>query len=174
VKRSTGGNPGQPLSSETITLSVPTLSCQGEGHTSDQRNQDREPIGDATESQTLRMDGHSPHGNREIPEAPLPVGGRGRLGKVIDRTSNAHVSGKSDDLIVPEKQANKVGSTPAAESVEGRGSAKGNVARQTAVRTQSRVTASFGLSGVRQAARRETRLPTNAFTSPTQGKSRMR
>jgi hypothetical protein len=33
VKRSTGGSPGQPLSSEIITLSVPTLSCQGEGHT---------------------------------------------------------------------------------------------------------------------------------------------
>src|SRR5260221_11266697 len=77
----TGGSPGQPLSSEIITLSVPTLSCQGEGHTSSQRNQDRELIGDATESQTLRMDGHSPHGNRETPETPLPVGGRGRLGK---------------------------------------------------------------------------------------------
>ena len=25
-------NPGQPLSSEIITLTVPTLSCQGEGH----------------------------------------------------------------------------------------------------------------------------------------------
>ena len=33
VKRSTGGSPGQPLSSEIITLSVPTLSLQGEGHT---------------------------------------------------------------------------------------------------------------------------------------------
>jgi hypothetical protein len=33
VKRSTGGCPGQPLSSENNTLSVPTLSIQGEGHT---------------------------------------------------------------------------------------------------------------------------------------------
>ena len=33
VKRSTGGSPGQPLSSEINTLSVPTLSIQGEGHT---------------------------------------------------------------------------------------------------------------------------------------------
>ncbi len=126
------------MSSEIITLSVPTLSCQGEGHTSSQRNQDRELIGDATESQTLRMDGHSPHGNRETPETPLPVGGRGRLGKVLDQTPNVHVDGESDGLIVPEKQANNVGLTPTAESVEGRGSTKGNVARQAADRTQSR------------------------------------
>jgi hypothetical protein len=33
VKRSTGGRPGQPLSSENNTMSVPTLSIQGEGHT---------------------------------------------------------------------------------------------------------------------------------------------
>ena len=98
------------------------------------------------------MDRHSPRGNRETPETPLPVGGRGRLGKVLDQTPNMHVSGESDGLIVPEKQANKVGPTPAAESVEGRGSAKGNVARQAADRTQSRAPASSGLSGVRKAA----------------------
>jgi len=33
VKRSTGENPGQPLSSEIITLCAPTLSFQREGHT---------------------------------------------------------------------------------------------------------------------------------------------
>jgi hypothetical protein len=134
----------------------------------------REPTDDATESKTLRMDRHSPRGNRETPETPLPVGGRGRLGKVTDRTPNAHVHGESDDLIVPGKQANKVGPTPAAEPVEGRGSAKGNVAQQAADRTQSRIPALSGLSGIRKAARRETCVPSNAFTSLTQGKSRMR
>jgi RNA-directed DNA polymerase len=118
----------------------------------------REPTDDATESKTLRMDGHSPHGNRETPETPMPVGGRGRLGKVLDQSPNMHDDGESDDLIVPEKQANKAGPTPEAESVEGRGSTKGNVARQAADRTQSRVTASSGLSGVRQAARRDKRM----------------
>ena len=54
MKRSTGESPGQPLSSEIITLRVPTLSCQGEGHTSSQRNQDRELPDDATESKNLR------------------------------------------------------------------------------------------------------------------------
>jgi RNA-directed DNA polymerase len=126
----------------------------------------REPTEDATESKTLRMDRHLPHGNRETPETPLPVGGRGRLRKVLDQSPNVYVDGESDDLIVPEKQANKVGPTPAAESVEGRGSTKGNVARQAADRTQSRASASSGLSGVRQAA--------NAYSLLTQGKSRMR
>src|SRR5437879_2182902 len=104
------------------------------------------------------MDRHSPHGNRETPETPLPVGGGGRLEKVLDQTSNMHVSGESDGSILPQKQANKVGPTPVAESVEGRGSTEGNVARQAADRTQSRVPASSGLSGVRQAARRDKRM----------------
>jgi hypothetical protein len=134
----------------------------------------REPTDDATESQTLRMDGHSPRGNRETPETSLPVGGRGRLGKVLDQSPDMHVHGESDGLIVPGKQANKGGLTPAAESVEGRGSAKGNVAQQAADRTQSRVPASSSLSGIRTAARRETCVPTNASSSLTQGKSRMR
>jgi hypothetical protein len=59
----------------------------------------REPTDDATESQTLRRDGHSPRGNRETPETSLPVGGRGRLGKVTGHTPNAHVHGESDGLI---------------------------------------------------------------------------
>ena len=54
VEALTEVNPGQPLSSENITLCVPTLSCQGEGHTG--RSVQREFLLDATESQTLRMD----------------------------------------------------------------------------------------------------------------------
>ena len=37
-----------------------------------------------------------------------------------------HVSRESDGPIVPEKRANKAGPKAAAESVEGRGSTKGN------------------------------------------------
>ena len=77
------------------------------------------------------------------------------MGKVSDQTPNRHVSGESDDLIVPEKQANNAG-PPAAESVEGRGSTKGNVARQDTDRTQSRKPVSFGLGGIRSAADRDT------------------
>ena len=98
----------------------------------------REPTDDATESKNLRMDGHLPRGNRE-----------------------------SDGLIVPKKQANKAGPMAAAESVEGRGSTKGNVAGKAADRTQSRKPASIGLRDVRKAA-------INTFTPHTRGRSRMR
>lgn len=118
----------------------------------------REPTDDATESKTLRMDGHTPRGNRETPETPSPVGGKGRLGKVKHLTPNAHVSGESDGPIVPKKQTNKVGPTAAAESVEERGPTKGIAARQATDRTQSRKPVSLGLRGVRLAARRDQRM----------------
>ncbi len=126
----------------------------------------REPTDDATESKNLRMDGHLPRGNRETPVAPSAVGGGGRLGTVNDQAPNAHAAGESDGLIVPKKQANKAGPTAAAESVEGRGSTKGNVAGKAADRTLSRKPASIGLRGVRKAARRD-RIPINTFTPHT-------
>ena len=46
--------------------------------------------------------------------------------------------GKSDRPIVPGKSPNKT-RTPAAEEMEGRGLAKGNLSQQNAFRTQSRV-----------------------------------
>jgi len=69
------------------------------------------------------------------------------------------VARESDDPIVPAKRANKTGArpsrNPAAESVEERGSTKGN-AKQTSVRrTQGRIGASSGLLRVRDAARRD-------------------
>ena len=130
----------------------------------------REPTDDATESKTLRRDRHSPRGNRETPEAPLPVGGRGRLGKVLDQRPNRHVSGESDDLIVPEKQANKVGPTPAAESVEGRGSPKGN--RVSVLLTPDTVPDHVRHRRARRATGRDG-LRT-VLIANTQGRSRMR
>ncbi|MGH7135495.1 MAG: hypothetical protein ACREHD_07125, partial [Pirellulales bacterium] len=59
----------------------------------------RKPTDDATESKNLRMDGRSSHGSRETPATPSPVGGAGRLGKVVDQTPNTHVAGESDGLI---------------------------------------------------------------------------
>jgi RNA-directed DNA polymerase len=46
--------------------------------------------------------------------------------------------GKSDRPIVPGKSPNKA-KTPAAEEMEGRGLAKGNLSQQNAPRTQSRI-----------------------------------
>ena len=79
----------------------------------------------AAESETLRMRGNSLHGNRETLEIS-PLCGGGRSEKALCRTPDMHVSRESDGPIVPEKRANKAGLMAAAESVEGRGSTKGN------------------------------------------------
>jgi hypothetical protein len=124
------------------------------------RSVQREFRFDAPESKTPSTSGNSQHGNRETPgtstpesAASGPSGGE-RLGKVRDRAPNTHVSGESDVSIVPKKRMNKASPTVAAESVEGRGATKGNATQTAADRTQRRETVSFGLWGVRQAARR--------------------
>src|SRR5512141_1108541 len=94
----------------------------------------RKSLRDAAESETLRMRGNSLHGNRETLGTPTPRGG-GRSEKADCRTADMHVSRESDGLIVPKKRANNAAVMPcrvpaAAESVEGRGSTKGN-AEQT-------------------------------------------
>jgi len=62
--------------------------------------------------------------------------------------------GKSDSSIVPRKPANKADGAPsAAESVEGRGLAKGNQVERTRTRTQSRTILQPELDRVRQVAR---------------------
>ena len=60
--------------------------------------------------------------------------------------------GKSDRPIVPKKSPNKT-RTPAAEEMEGRGLAKGNLGQQNAIRTQSRVVAPSELAQIRQTAK---------------------
>lgn len=63
--------------------------------------------------------------------------------------------GKSDSFVVPGKSANNAGHATAAESMEGRGLAKGNVVETDARRTQSRERAPSGLERVRQAAKED-------------------
>ncbi len=65
--------------------------------------------------------------------------------------------GKSDRPVVPMKPPNKAGSS-AAEGVEGRGLAKGNLPQQNAPRTQRRTGAPSALERVRQAAVRDRRM----------------
>jgi RNA-directed DNA polymerase len=65
--------------------------------------------------------------------------------------------GKSDSPVVPEKSPNKAG-PPAAEGMEGRGLAKGNLPQQNASRTPSRKDASSALERVRQAAGKDKKL----------------
>src|SRR5882672_10960132 len=65
--------------------------------------------------------------------------------------------GKSDRSVVPEKSSNNVGQ-PAAEGMEGRGLAKGNLPQQNASRTPSRKDAPSALERVRQAAGKDKKL----------------
>src|ERR1022692_4201686 len=65
--------------------------------------------------------------------------------------------GKSDSPVVPEKFPNNAGQ-PAAEGMEGRGLAKGNLPQQNASRIQSRSDAPSALERVRQAARKDKKL----------------
>jgi RNA-directed DNA polymerase len=117
----------------------------------------REPLVDAAESETLRMRGNSLHGNRETLETPsLPSGGRSE--KALGQTSDMHVSRESDDSIVPEKRANKAGTNAAAESVEGRGSTKGNATRTLLAPDSVPGKRGMGLLGVREAAKRDKKL----------------
>jgi RNA-directed DNA polymerase len=65
--------------------------------------------------------------------------------------------GKSDSPVVPEKSPNKAGQL-AAEGMEGRGLAKGNLPQQNASRIQSRKDAPSALERVRQAAGKDKKL----------------
>jgi hypothetical protein len=65
--------------------------------------------------------------------------------------------GKSDRPTVPEKSPNNAGQ-PAAEGMEGRGLAKGNLPQQNASRTPSREDASSAMERVRQAASKDKKL----------------
>lgn len=78
----------------------------------------------------------------------------GGAGKAKSRNPAVHAAEKSDAPVVPEKPSNK---GQPAEMVEERGAAKGNAKEATARRTQGRESASKGLQGVREAARRDRR-----------------
>ena len=119
----TGEHAGQPSSSESTTSACRPRPDRGKA-TSGVPQREGHP--GAAESQTLSMRGSSMRENRETPGTPSTVGGEGRSEKAASPTSDMHVSGESDDLIVPMKRANKAGPSAAAESVEGRGSTKGN------------------------------------------------
>jgi len=74
--------------------------------------------------------------------------------------TNGH--GKSDSPVVPEKSPNNAGQ-PAAEGMEGRGLAKGNLPQQNASRTPSRTDAPSALERVRQAAGKDKKLQFTAL-----------
>ncbi len=127
-------------------------------------------------SETPCMHGNSLRGMREIPCLALERLHRGPHGKPKRGTAMKYGEGKSDSPIVPGKCSNKTGTGPAgdvsyetetskaagadrdqkpeAESMEGRGLAKGNSDGQSRDRTQRRASLKQALDRVRQAARR--------------------
>ena len=116
-----------------------------------------ESAGTPTESEATRTVGNSPRGSWEIPETSASSDAD-RSEKARCHNSDMHTfrlaktkhrAGRSDSLIVPEKQANNAGQPTAAESVEERRLTKENVKQSLLVRTQSRVAKSRGLLGVR-------------------------
>lgn len=143
---------------------MPTLFGQGEG------NIVPAVIGkagtDTAESQNLCMRGNSRCENREIPSAlrTSPPGDmRGRSANLSEGKADMNADGKSDEFVVPSTQANKAGSEPDTESVEGRNSAKRNVGTSDPDRTPKRTKrGSLGLAGVRETARAQPKLQ---FTS---------
>ena len=116
------------------------------------------PSMDAAESETLRRRGNSLHGNRETLEAPARDDRAGRSEKAQCHTPDMHASRESDDSIVPEKRANKAGTYAAAESVEGRGSTKGNATETLLAPDSEPGKRGMGLCGVREAAKRDKKM----------------
>jgi hypothetical protein len=159
----TGGHAGQPSSSEITTPACRPGPDKGKATPGAALS---EPFLDAAESKTLSMRGSSLRENRETSGTPVPWGA-GRSGKAASRTPDMHVLEESDDLVVPTKRANKAGQAAAAESVEGRGSTKGNSCPLATRRTPCR-RPRVDLAG-RDTGRRLVRRPRS-----TQGKSRRR
>ncbi len=98
------------------------------------------------------MPGSYLHRSWEI--SSVPDGGLSGGAEKGNRNSAIYAGEKSDASIVPKKPPNK---GQPAEAVEGRGAAKGNAGEPPAGRTQSRETASMGLEGVRETAKRNRR-----------------
>ena len=68
-----------------------------------------------------------------------------------------HGEGNSDSPIVPVKSSNKA-AIAAAETMEGRGGAKGNAVRGSTCQTQSWESVSLSLGRIREIARRDKRV----------------
>ena len=113
----------------------------------------REHVAVLPRSQTPRMYGCTMHGSREASGSPRPRVPRPR-GEAQGRNPEMHEHDESDSLVVPGKQANKAAQA-AAEPVEGRGLAKGNLREHDASRTQRRSNAPSALERIREVARRE-------------------
>ena len=148
----TGGNIGRVLSRENLNCGAPTPSPWVEGNTEPSEKASSEP---ALRGLRPRTCVESPCARTGRPmDRPSQDGSSGRTGKGASPKPVVNGPGESDSAVVPTKSPNKAGST-AAEAMEGRALAKGNVDQQNANRTQCRESAPSALDRVRQAARRD-------------------
>src|SRR4051812_48536939 len=102
------------------------------------------------------MHGNSRRENREPPSVPIAEVAAGGLEKAMSQKPNMHAGGESDGCVLPSKCPNN-GGQPPAEGMEGRQPTKENIGQATAPRTQSRISESSDLHGVRKAARKDKR-----------------
>ena len=92
------------------------------------------------------------HENRETSETSVAQPGSRSAGEGESRTARMHAAEESHSGIVPMNHSNK-DEPPLAESEEGRPLIKENAGRSSTHLTQSRVSVSQGLAGVRKAAK---------------------
>ena len=143
----TGAGAGRVLSSEiAIVFGADAVLSGGRQHWVCRH---REMCPDLTESQTLRTHRSTSRGSREIPRLAWRT--PGPRFEPLRGTRAMHGLGKSDGFVVPAKSSNKAGGAPpAAERMEGRSPANGNLLKRHGYRTQSRTE----LPLVRQRVRR--------------------
>jgi len=152
------GDTGRPaIEPRNQEIGMPTELTISEGNTGHGDN--RKSCSDPARSETLRMSGSDQHGSWEVSAVP-GAAQPGGAGKVKDRNPAVNAVEKSDTPIGPKKPPNK---GQPAEVVEGRGVAEGNAGEAPAGRTQSLETASKGLKGIREAARRDRRMKFTAL-----------
>lgn len=119
-----------------------------EGNT--QQGATRESCCDPARSETLSMSGSYLHRSWEVSSVPDGIMSGGA--EKGNRNPAIYAGEKSDASILPKKPPNK---GQPAEVVEGRGAAKGNAGEPPAGRTPGRETASKGLEGIRETAKRD-------------------
>jgi RNA-directed DNA polymerase len=153
VEALTGEGAGQPLSREIRATGAPTLLSEAEGHIDEGAT--REPLESPTRSKTLSMRRSSPNRNCEISSVPAVRLAAGGPGKADGCNPGVYADEKSDACVVPKNDPNNgaASKTALTEGPEGRRAAKSNTEAPPAPRTQSRISASTGLDGVREAAR---------------------
>ena len=151
------GDTGRPaIEPRNQEFGMPTMLINPEGNM--EHGDNRKSCSDPARSETLRMSGSNLHRSWEISTVPAVYCGLD--GEGASHNAVIHAVEKSDTPILPKKQSNK---GQPAETVEGRGVAEGNAGEPPAGRTQGRETASTGLEGIREAAKKDGRMKFTAL-----------